>query len=327
MQMSHITNTHESCDSRPWFRAHMWTSDAWVMSYTQMSQGQTRYHGWQLKCVTWLIHMWDMTHSYVSNESGADTISWMASAPSVRATSGLLFFDRQPTHTRSVCMCMCVGVGVGMCVCVWWCGCGSVCVGVDVGVVVRMCVHVRVCGCVCACVWSPTNSLQMTSIGTHVNVSVCVCLCVFVRVPVGVGLCLCLCLCEVASANEKSFVAIARYRYVQHMSSSFLISFFFGYTNHRCILLFCIWYSTPPLTRTYTVSNTTIRTHTHAVSLWLEQRSRKKKKKFSGKNVGNWWAMCPPPLFRVFFGCIHKSESVCVCVHGIACVASASVYV
>mmetsp|Transcript_72729 Transcript_72729/g.117971 ORF Transcript_72729/g.117971 Transcript_72729/m.117971 type:complete len:338 (+) Transcript_72729:126-1139(+) len=34
-----------------------------------------------------------------SAAQGADTISWMASAPSVRATSGLLFFDRQPTHT------------------------------------------------------------------------------------------------------------------------------------------------------------------------------------------------------------------------------------
>ena len=32
--------------------------------------------------------------------TGADTISWMASAPSVRCCSGKLFFDRQLTHTR-----------------------------------------------------------------------------------------------------------------------------------------------------------------------------------------------------------------------------------
>ena len=68
---------------------------------------------------------------------------------------------------------------------------------------------------------------------------------------------------------------------------------------------FRIWYHTPPVTRKYTVSRTHLHTNTHTVSLWLEQRSRKKKKKFSGKNVGNWWVMCPPPLFRVFYGCIH----------------------
>ena len=64
--MSHVTRMNESCHTCEWVMSHMWMS---YNTYTAAQHCTDHRSSASPTCVTWLIHMCDMTHSYVWHDS------------------------------------------------------------------------------------------------------------------------------------------------------------------------------------------------------------------------------------------------------------------
>jgi len=149
-------------------------------------------------CVTWLIRMCDMTHSYLWHDSFScvtwvicvwdkilppawhESLAWGNMTHS-HVRHDLVIYETRRTHA---------------CVCVWEC----VCVCVPVYMCVCMCVR----GCVCV------YMLIFVSVWKFVGVCVCmcVCVCVCIRVCAYVGACVCVYVCVYYSNSDASIVPL-----------------------------------------------------------------------------------------------------------------------
>jgi len=76
IRMSHVTHTNESWHTYEWVMSHIWMSHVthmneschtyeWVICHMP----SRRQMSWSFICVTWLIRMCDMTHSFVWHDS------------------------------------------------------------------------------------------------------------------------------------------------------------------------------------------------------------------------------------------------------------------
>ena len=76
--MSHVTHMNESCHTYEWVMSHIYDSFICVTWLIQMC-AMTHSYVWHdsFICVTWLIHMCDMTHSYVWHDSFI-CVTWLA---------------------------------------------------------------------------------------------------------------------------------------------------------------------------------------------------------------------------------------------------------
>ena len=67
--MSHVTRMNESCHTYEWVMSHVWLSHVTGEQCDEQPRRTSLRGGSGFICVTWLIHMCDMTHSYVWHDS------------------------------------------------------------------------------------------------------------------------------------------------------------------------------------------------------------------------------------------------------------------